>query len=92
MKQPTMILKQCDKIFISFLLPVITIMVNIIIIMVKAKNHQQIIIKFNNFNNSNIFHKPFLECVGSGHAKLALRDDWQQALLTVKESILKINI
>ena len=85
MKQPTMILKQCDKIFISFLLPVITIMVNIIIIMVKA--NQQIIIKFNNFNNSNIFHKPFLECVGSGHAKLALRDDWQQALLTVKESI-----
>ena len=33
------------------------------------------------------FYKPWEAAVGSGHAKLALRDDWQQALLEVKKSV-----
>jgi xylan 1,4-beta-xylosidase len=40
-----------------------------------------------NKNNSNAFHKPFLECVGSGHAKLGLRSDWQKSLLVTKNAI-----
>ena len=33
------------------------------------------------------FHKPWEAAVGSGHAKLALREDWQQALLEVKNRV-----
>lgn len=33
------------------------------------------------------FHKPWEAAVGSGHAKLALRLDWQQTLLDVKQHI-----
>ena len=40
-----------------------------------------------NENNSNVFHKPFLECVGSGHAKLGLRRDWQKSLLVTRNAI-----